>query len=225
MTREDVLFFIAVIGAPVAVISCIYQIAAYYRPPGAGSALPAHKKKRAWPRPILFNAVIALIVCGAVGLDYWERTFDKPLFVQPLKWGITPGTPQSAPHFYMSFDSSTLAKFGRQDRLFLIARGAFPEFDEVTDKAIEVSPPFTITGQLLTIDFQVRGKMRAIVGSSPYSEYLVMMPNGIETDDITCLRDVSKLGGRIITITGGDLHLLAPAASPQSSTTPQFGRP
>jgi hypothetical protein len=120
MTREDVLFYIAVIGAPAAVLSCLYQIISYHWPRATNSVSPPVPTPSA-TRPIWINAIIALVVCIAVGTDYYDRHFNHPPTVPVSGWGANTTANEAA--FYVLFDSSPIQSYASNYKLILLVRG------------------------------------------------------------------------------------------------------
>lgn len=217
MTREDMLFYIAVIGAPAAVISCIYQVISYHRPQ-QNSLLTASPPNKFSGRPILINSILALIVCAAVGFDYYDR-HSLPLELPMPSWGVI-GQPSGFPLYSATVDTHAVFDGRNKYKLMLLARNNWASVDRLTDTAIEKSGLYSIDGTVIPLQIIGKGVIKWAIGAPNMAElYIVMLPNDVSPDQITRLADIDKIGGKIVA-KAGQAVVGQPSINPTTTSSP-----
>jgi hypothetical protein len=163
--------------------------------------------------------VFALIACVGVAVDAYDRYLNPPILPSTLITGVS----SFPPHNYtMDVNTAPLLKYKSGFKLLLITRVVYMDRDKMTDKAIDKSGTYTITG-----DNPIRmvsvgtGNLRFIPLQTNILEFnLAMIPATISPDSITDLDDVEHVGGKlwgsqVQTTTAGPGDTL-----PEKKTTP-----
>jgi hypothetical protein len=164
-----------------------------------------------------FAVLAAFVACGAVGWDYYDRTYNAPIPGEVIAdWAVI------APHtFTLTADTKFLSRYKDTYRLALINRIAFIDRDQMTDKVIDKSGEYTITGGPVKMA-DTSGNLRfAAMQLNTVEFYLVMLPAKISMDSITDLADVETLGGRIIAERGASAMGSAPDTPTVVSPAPK----
>jgi hypothetical protein len=223
MSREDILFYIAVIGAPAAILSCIYQIVQYHWPQPS-KPMRATRQSKPSMRPVWFNAGIALVVCIAVGMDIYARnapsaTNDIPIRAL-LEYGIHPPAT-----FRAEVDGAALQKYAQDYQAILITRVANPNIDIVTDDLLGISAPYSILNGRFEMAVTAP-RLRWLPGQSGDLEfYVAVIPRGIRPDQIKTFADLGRLGGKLLDTGAMVAHAGTDVATPsiESSLRRQQG--
>ncbi len=205
------------LGLACTIICAGYAAAAYHFPKGNAASVGSSGPK-------LTVVILLTIICmGGVSFDYYDRHQLAPAKELILDYGMS----EDRHGFEASVDSSLLAEYEQSDKLLIILRVAWGNIDEMTDRAISKSAPFTITGGIITIVVPaVPGQldMSSTVGNSLFF-YAVLLPDQVSPEQIFSLSDVLNLGGKILSERGIGLPPLtltkSPPAAPPPSLTPQ----
>jgi hypothetical protein len=189
--------------------------------PAAFIALAAWLRKKRGAARTLTLSVALLVALAAYAIDIsdrlgWMKFSERPLTDLILNWGYDQGA------MYMIVNSRPLLDYKAASKLLLILNVPYSNVDKMTDPAIEKSPPYTITGEVIVLavpflgaplspspkHLRVTAPPNSKVGESfsvPVNYFLVLIPIHVSPDEIRSLSDVESFGGRIITTTSTKL--------------------
>jgi hypothetical protein len=103
------------------------------------------------------------------------------------------------PIYGMLVETKNLVKYKDSFKLMLIVKVEFADVDQLTDQNIEKSIVYTINGGTMDVVHKAEGILRFNAGQQNQVKlYLVLLPNVVMPDDVKELRDVERLGGRIL---------------------------
>ena len=176
------------------IIAAIFTVLAFFKRPSAKGATTGRASKAS----ILSMAVLALVSWIAVAFDYFER-HSRPFAYNAVlnQWGVA--APLS---YFLEANVTALAEYKSSERLMLILRVPYAEADRMSDRIIEKSRAYTITGNAVMLAHPTSNKLRFMAFQpTPVEFNLVMIPNAISEDQINCLEDVEHVGGRILATT------------------------
>jgi hypothetical protein len=84
-------------------------------------------------------------------------------------------------------------------RLYLAVAVNRPEVDLWTDPDIELSAPYTVVGDYMSIAVVTKGKLK--IAPSPnvtsFSEFLLFLPEDVNPNSVVSLASVLQLGGSV----------------------------
>ncbi len=225
MSRDDILFYLAVIGGPATIVSCLYQILAYHWP--SGGVPMASGTSTSWlsgAKAIWVNALLALLVCGALATDYYDRRESQsPSEAAFISWGAASQTPNAPPLYTGIVDAPRLEKYKDDYKVILLARNASTaNVDPQSDTAIERSTAYTIDGPVLQMSFTGSGKLKFGAGQgNMVAFYAVLIPNAVSPDEITRLADIARVNGKTVAQAGQIVvGAMPPSASSAQATHP-----
>ncbi|MEZ0220346.1 MAG: hypothetical protein ACAH22_08630 [Tardiphaga sp.] len=170
------------------IVAAGFTIAEFFRKRARGT------RAAAWPSkaPIVIVAVLAVVSWGAVAFDYFDR-HSRPFAYSAVinQWGI------AAPlNYYLEANTSALSEYKATHKLMLILRVPFAEFDRMTDKNVEKSGLYSISGGPVMMAHPTSGKLRFVpLTPTPVEFDLVLLPNGISAEQVGSLADVEMLVG------------------------------
>lgn len=181
-------------------------------------------------RPIIIVGLLMLTTWMAVGWDLYGHYAVAPEapYVAMGGWGVAPGPPAGPgvadPIYTASITTDTIKQYKKTHKLILLTRNNWATSDRLNDTEIEKSNLYTIDDGEITLQFVGGRKIRyAQVGSNSIEFYIIMIPNGVEPDQITKLSDLDKLGGKILARNGQVVSFAGTppnTASPSSSQQP-----
>jgi hypothetical protein len=160
---------------------------------GAGTAVIAATTAAMRYRTI--PVVFALIACAAVAFDAYDRYFNPTIFPSTL---ITLVSSQPPHTYIMDVNSAPLLKYKGGFKLLLITRVVYADRDRMTDKAIDKSGTYTITGDTVRMLSTGGGNLKFAPLQINVLEFnFAMIPTTISPDSITDLDDVEHVGGKL----------------------------
>jgi hypothetical protein len=201
MTPQDIGTGVATVAA---VIAALYAVISYHWPRAArDNAGGSHRARR-----VGFPVVIAVIAWAAVAFDYYDR-HSQPLPPRPeviQLYGMSPSG------FIAHVDTRPLLSHRHDSRLILIVRVIYTDVDRMTDTAIAMSAPYTITGDptdlAVVVNMDTKLKLSSVLPNS--IEYdVALLPSTFSADKITMLSDIERLGGEIVGVRG---QVISPVA-------------
>lgn len=158
-------------------------------------------KKNKKPPPSHTAKYIAIVGClaflsvGAAAFSYFDR--NKKLDFGPndvTYWGI----PQ-ANVYQMSLNTNGLGHYKSDHKLMLVVRVSFSDVDSLTDKNVEKSGLYSITGEPMALAAVGTGKLKGPAGKQiPLEFHALLVPSKIRSDQITSISDVLRFDGRIL---------------------------
>jgi hypothetical protein len=196
---------LADVGALIAAISTLvlaaYAALGYHMPRSQGVAPSSVERTRgSFPRWVVI--LLVALSWGGVGFDFYDRHYggsDAPIAI--LQWGIR------APLVYeASIDGDKLIKYKNDFKLMLIVRVPFADKDRMTDRTIEKSSLYTIEDHTMVLAHPSSGVLRFIpLQSTPIDFDVALVPINISSEEITCLSDVVRDGGKLIAHAGANV--------------------
>jgi hypothetical protein len=182
---------VAIISTIPGIVQAIYTALAYHRSKGRPGTPQTRSLIR--NRSIWIMGIFPVVAWLAVAYDIYDRHQMPTACVVCLKtYGYGGGA------IYATVDPSEIQRFADDFKLYLIARTAWPNIDEMTDVVIAKSSSYTITSQEMDMAI-AKPKLNIALGQMNHiGYYLVVLPNDISIDQVLRLADVKKLGGRIL---------------------------
>jgi hypothetical protein len=95
--------------------------------------------------------------------------------------------------------STSSDKYGKDDRIFIICLSGDISVEPATDTAIDKSAPFDLAERLIPIQVRL-GEIntKRVVSSGTMDVFLAMVPKNANASEITVLKDIDTLGGKIL---------------------------
>jgi hypothetical protein len=184
------------------IVAAGFTVASYFKKPppmqpmrkGTAVQPPANNKQF-----VLIVGALALFSWCAVAFDYYERHQDRNFAYTAVvnQWGIS--NPLS---YYLEANTAPLVELKHTQKLMLILRVPYGDVDRATDKRIEKSGTYTITGNAVMLVHGSSGSLRfAALQATPVEFNLVLLPSAISPDQIFSIDDVEHIGGKVLATT------------------------
>lgn len=176
------------------IVAAGFTIAEFFRK----STKTGRASGRSSRTPIVMVATLAVVSWGAVAVDYFDR-HSRPFAYSAVinQWGV--GAPLN---YFLEANTTLLSDFKGSHKLMRIVRVPFADADRMTDKNIEKSGLYTITGGAVMLAHPTSGKLRFLpLTPTPVEFNLVLIPGAISADQVNSLADVETLNGKIIATT------------------------
>jgi hypothetical protein len=138
------------------------------------------------------------VIISGTWLGFWNQKISQPQCANPAHRAVigTYGMQGTLP--FVQINSANVGVSPDKFSLILIARVAYSDIDDMKDKSLDISDPYTITGQTFYMAAK-NGAMRWVKsGTNLIQFYAVAVPNGIQDYQIHTLSDVKTLGGVIL---------------------------
>jgi hypothetical protein len=154
--------------------------------------------------------VLPVLALMMVGWDFYSR-YNPPEPFKIDRWGTFANN--SKPTFYAEFNSRPIASLADGKKLYLVARTNFADVDEWTDRNIELSKPYTVTGDNMSVAVVTTGKIKVLAppNVTNFDQYLILLPNDVDPRSVVNLASVLQLKGTVIG-KGGESVMAQPAA-------------
>lgn len=187
------------------IVAAGFTIASYFKKPqvqpvrrGSSPVPPANGK-----RYVLIVGILALLSWCAVAFDYYERHRSRDFAYAEVvnRWGIN--SPLS---YYLEANTKPLSEFKSTYKLMLLLRVPFGDVDRITDKTIEKSGLYTITGTAVMLLHASTGNLKFVpLQPTPVEFNLILLPSKISPDQIFSIEDVEHVGGKVLAATSTNL--------------------
>lgn len=181
-----------VIGTICTVLLLIYAVLDRHWPKDRAVDADPRPRRRATP------FILAIICWIVIGIDFADRRFfNSPPVPIIQEYGMLP----TVGGFYANVNTGPLIQFKDSYKIMLIMRVNYIDVDRMSDKNIDKSKEYTITGsvtQLATILGQTYHMNISRTQNNMLDYSVAIIPEGVSPDLITSLSDVKRLGGRIV---------------------------